>query len=896
MSYDLKVLVDHRNELLLAEVAAWLHDMGKCADEHVINQATDRPSGYEYQYKTAHSSLIASAPALNLLGESIPFQSLVEQARPRIVGDSSQPWLLRALGRCHAAAHIEKEEADRTGKQPAADTRMSTAYGFELPPLSGLTTKLQGLPYANLTNRTIFRTAVQQVFSNALGETRRPENEIALWDWSSLVAALYKAALAGALLGHQPQPTDLRWRLLSIRVDEVAFLDHITRFPDLLARQRLLEHGFERIRILLEETCPLGTEVYRDESSSLYVVPNVPNLCNMTDGSGTTLEELVRSEFVQGAVAGDPRFALSGEIVPDMAFDSQAWWGQRPDRRQPPSLDEVPPIGRILQQAVFTHADVQTVTAWWTGVARDICPVCGLRPQAPPTTKAGRRNVCEVCEGRRDDRAKAWVSNLHTTIWTDEVADDNGRLALVVGRYNLDRWLDGTLVQTLLVTDPVGGSATPKNPSFARLRRVWETTRAFWQETSIRLQDVALVGEGEPRLAIQPQDADSLDLGPFHTYELVVADVRISVVWDAPNRRFITCDNLAYLASPEQLGNPVVEMVRAGRAFPLEEPTGYGAANRRLGQVTIATVNYLHETYAPAIPILAEPRTFMALVPANKALAVVEAVKEKYEQEMGKVRNRLPLTVGVVYGDRRTPLAAMLDAGRRMLRRPARAEQAEVTDVAPQNLLADGWPTAMDVKLRLGEWEIPVSVPTVMGDGTTPDVWYPYWQVAGKPTDRTRWFVGPDGEYWAHVTDLRKGDRVGFAPSTFDFEYLDTSARRFEVAYESDGQRRSGVRRQRPYLLEEVEHIEEVWCQISRLSTSQIRLVEGLVEAKRRDWAEPSGILNVSAAFSQFVGDVLREVDIHSPELERAAITGMLADALEIHLTIHKEKPQQEDV
>ena len=32
---NLGVLSQNRNALLLAEVAAWLHDMGKCADEHI---------------------------------------------------------------------------------------------------------------------------------------------------------------------------------------------------------------------------------------------------------------------------------------------------------------------------------------------------------------------------------------------------------------------------------------------------------------------------------------------------------------------------------------------------------------------------------------------------------------------------------------------------------------------------------------------------------------------------------------------------------------------------------------------------------------------------------------------------------------------------------------------
>jgi hypothetical protein len=201
-----------------------------------------------------------------------------------------------------------------------------------------------------------------------------------------------------------------------------------------------------------------------------------------------------------------------------------------------------------------------------------------------------------------------------------------------------------------------------------------------------------------------------------------------------------------------------------------------------------------------------------------------------------------------------------------MLRRPAQVVQAEVKGVTPPDVLDTNWPTAVDVTLRLGEREIPIRVPTVMGDGTTPDVWYPYWQVAGKPTDRNRCFVGPDGEHWVHVCDLRPGDAVAFTPSTFDFEYL-----------------------------EEVNDIERAWREISRRSTSQIRMVEALIETKRSAWEQPAGTLDVFPTFKQFVVDVLREAEVYSPALEQAALTSLLADALEIHLTIHKEKPQQEE-
>jgi len=182
----------------------------------------------------------------------------------------------------------------------------------------------------------------------------------------------------------------------------------------------------------------------------------------------------------------------------------------------------------------------------------------------------------------------------------------------------------------------------------------------------------------------------------------------------------------------------------------------------------------------------------------------------------------------------------------------------------------------------------------VMGDGQTHDVWYPYWRVKGKPTNRTRWFTGPDGEHWVHVCDLQEGDQVAFTPSTFDYEFLDTTARRFEVSYDASGQRRGPERRQRPYLLEELDKLEKAWKDISHLSKSQIHAVIAAMETKRHVWEKPVGAgalaLPDQDVFRQFVRDTLRKAEILSQSLERAALSGMLRDAVEIHLEIMKEE------
>lgn len=974
MTNDLEILAQHRDALLLAEVAAWLHMLGKYHEDFLAgNHSLDIqiPPDLTTNYPQLHSLLADPWPGSIWSRLPIPELGAGTLSLFDLIKDHRNPRAPSGLARLMWDAHgrgsgIEKGVLERFAAGQQATVYPATALGRELATvdLNDLRTErhqlydalehwLQELRSANAavdwtTFRCHFIFRLGQDFRVTVAETRRPMNDVTMFDQTAASVAMFKAALAQNLLSGWKEPvqstvTDkYKWRILRVGIDGPVFWGQASRLSDLLARKALLELALDAAGRLLEETYPLGMEVYRDENGSLFIVPDIADLLE-TAAEGSSLRD--RLSEITAKTLDEEAFC---RLELSQLTRSMLVLGQLATAKLP----EPTPNPQWLQDV------------WKRSRPNDICPVCGLRPQGPGK-KAANRMVCDICEQRRADRSQQWTADLKATIWTDEVADVNGRLALVVGSFGLDSWFRGSVFSSVLMFDPAtrqltdpgrnnsqypfdynlllqdlrqtvlrnqftgntlldklvlsnarGGGFSQfydiqlrdsdldefgphpnaellalamlrQNPSFARIRRVWETTRTFWQDIQTELS--SSVGPRSQRLEIWPQEAEKLDLGLFHTYDLLVQGIRLSVVWDSDNRRFITCDNLDYLSRPEQLGRKVALIMQPGRTFSLEEPAGYGSANRKLKPITVERVATLPDAYAPAIPILAEPRTFMALVPANKALAVIKAIQVKYDREMGKVRNRLPLTLGVVYAGRRTPLASLLDAGRRMLRRPAHSLQAQVEAVSP----VDPWPQDVTLTLKVGERTIAVAVPTVMGDGATQDVWYPYWQVAGKPTDRERWFVGPDGEHWVHVCDLRADDTVAFTPSTFDFEYLDASARRFEVAYNGDGQRMGADKRQRPYLLEQVADLEDAWSQICGLPTSQIKELESLIEAKRRDWDEPTGTLAVSPTFKRFVGDVLREAKV-PPALEHAAITGILADALEIHLTIHKDKSQED--
>jgi hypothetical protein len=997
VSVDLEALRTNREALLLAEVAAWLHDMGKCADaffqpdgigfDATSCQGNPRVNPHkavyppvelplrpywgslspsrgqcsrleEAQHATAlwqtfvklhvNANLLDFRVTLTLpdgssLG-STEGRELILWGRPlvsdqfsnfqRILGTLAIP--AAYLGRAHGAAHIEKEESPESGS-----SAISTPFGFEYGEIKKQDEKLERVlsllrsQLSSRYNRQDFLKNLEVNFSLALGDSRRPENEITLWSWSSIVAALYKAAVAGTLLGYKPAPSDIKWRLLSVKTTKSFVYSQTSRIPDLLARRKILADAFERVRLLLEETYPLGTQVYQGENNGLYVVPNLADLLELPDKHGVTLRELIHAEFSKGTLKGpknSERVSISGETVSALQLDSREWWGQRPSKNH---MDEVPPIAEILQDEASTSADPQQVTSWWTNRQGDICSVCGLRPQGP-SPKSLTRKVCDVCEQRREDRSIEWAKKLDTTIWIDEVADIHSRLALVVGQFAIEDWLkpDG-MIKTLLVKPLTAGSSAATNPptktvSFARLQRVWETTRLFWEQIASSLDEQ--VGKVSLRLRIEAEyssSAQSDTLGVSHSYEIRVENQRLSIVCDQKDK-FLTAENLQYLAkllnAPEENQKSydsaamfVRDVLLKKGEFPIEEPTGYGNPNKLRGKLKIKSVTPEATPYVPAITILAEPRNFMALVPANKALKVVEAIKAKYEIEMGKVRNRLPLTVGVVFAGSRTPLAALLDAGRRMLKFKSEEKKWKVI-----NATDDSFKTGVDNagnEVRTSSRRLDLEsddtipkkitwhIPNKMGDGSE-DHWYPYFFTEAAPDGTRRMFQSSDGSrQLIHVGDLRNTDEVIVQPSTFDFEFLDSAAQRFEISYK-DGKRRGWERRARPYYLEEIEDFQKIWKTLEEgLATSQIKTLGELIETKRREWFDESALLDDEQrkqrdkTFERFVKDAttnaawkkgkrpeVKDEDKKPTFIVQAALRGQLADVIELFMQILKQK------
>ncbi|HOT93138.1 MAG TPA: CRISPR-associated protein Csx11 [Anaerolineae bacterium] len=910
---SLQPLVDNNNReaLLLAEVAALLHDVGKLNDAHIKHVSGQNQWANDDGYKVVvdnpqqvvrlshvaanirkpdivNNVLNARSPkaadflptalkeSLETLRVSVLNQdySLAElimlgmpgfaihQSRSQLL-DGKDGWLPALLGVCHSVAHVDKEDPIG-GVQPLPDVLTSNAFGYEQQafvlgdPQKSLDTRLSTLAIDS-SNLAATRKKILETLEYGLGDTRRPTNEVSLADWSAIVASLFKTALAGAVFtGTQPNirgwlswkdkiiDHDFHWRLLRVNFDVLGLYAKAVKIADLLGYQRAVEQACEAVKKLVEEEYPLGNEVYRDTTGIYFTFPDLDLPADLAQ------EIRRRIETIEPELA--PRIAVT---VGDGQTATEQLKGILAKAR------------REALEALAQPFDSQNLSTCWqqqwetVGDGRwEICPVCRLRPMEEG------REACEHCEQRRQSRIAEWKQNPQKTIWMDELADANGRVALIVGKFRLEDWLSGDLVQTMLVkADPASNAFVPKNPSPARLRRVWETCRRFWAET-VEQEILARhdYSKGDAvrcarRLVIPDRKTGWKENVP---YDGVVNGKAISLLWQAQGQYFVTISNL----------QGVGELQR-GAEIAVTEPDD---PSRKI-TFTVQGVMVPGDmgAYAPYLPLLASPDQFLALVPAADALEIAEKIRGEYEKQFGKVQNRLPLFLGVVFFPRKTPLLAVIETGRRMAKGEYANDEWQIAK-PPQN---DGQKVTLDLACK-GQ-HITLQVPIVMGDGTTEDVWYPYFEFVGTLAAHHTHCFERDGVWWVHVKTLQAGEAVRVTPSRFAYLWLDHTARRFAFDPAQD-----------VLLLEELPRLVKMWedLQKSGITETGLHGVWALLESKRESWETGQEFENLVRTTLKEAGlfdrrDAQNNPHVVTPE---DVLSGRFFHCLELYLHILKQK------
>jgi len=335
-------------------------------------------------------------------------------------------------------------------------------------------------------------------------------------------------------------------------------------------------------------------------------------------------------------------------------------------------------------------------------------------------------------------------------------------------------------------------------------------------------------------------------------------------------------------------------------------------------KIKIESVKKAQNRYYPIIELFTDPQMFMMLVPADWAMEVVSMIKKQYDTQFSKVKNRLPLNLGVVFAKRRQPLYTIIETGKKMM---AGLKSDPVIWHVQENANFDKEKKSVTVKFDSPrrekndlfsfqqEWEVKVD----LAKPGAIDYYYPYFYTNYEEGDekiknRTNVFLAPlpkqddqpeyEWKYACHVSELKKGDEVYVTPSFFDFEFLEVPGRRFDIYYENN--QRTGVP-SKPFLLDELDQINSVWEAVANgnLTNAQFRGILEVIEKRREEWLEGGADEQNKDAFDDFVKYTLytqvekwmKSLDDEKRNLViHFAKNGRLLDVYELYMKILKHK------
>jgi len=222
--------------------------------------------------------------------------------------------------------------------------------------------------------------------------------------------------------------------------------------------------------------------------------------------------------------------------------------------------------------------------------------------------------------------------------------------------------------------------------------------------------------------------------------------------------------------------------------------------NRQVDPLTIKAVKEVKSTlgvYHPVIQLELSPVRFRVLLPLEAASACVDWAVEAWNDEFGRVWDRLPLRVGIVAFPRKTPFQAVIEAVRAVeddlagIRKPETMTKnhGKMTRKNESDLdRTETWRvTGQDCREGIAalnfvtsdEHSVLQTLPIRLPDGRE-DVFYPYLAVEDKEPRFSLDFQHPDGQTYRHPKDLRIGDGVLVYPSLIATVFMDSTTRRFE--------------------------------------------------------------------------------------------------------------------
>ncbi|WP_028949862.1 CRISPR-associated protein Csx11 [Sulfurihydrogenibium subterraneum] len=760
-------------------------------------------------------------------------------------------------------------------------------------------------------------------YSNLLSDSRFPINDVSLWDQAYMTASMFKAVLSQLVMETSLQninthnyfinPSSIKWRILGIQYDKLGLAEKGFKLASIeWYRERAKEIDNE-IKELLEVEYPIGNEIYRDETGIYFIVgENIGQ-----DGSNDLASLKPDLNDIEKRIVEIFNRKLEGEVYPAIVLTKASRGLMN--------------LGYLLEEAKknflklkindditkdITKTLMQNINN--TSNAIGICPLCKIRLiyEEDKSIKSSQ-TVCDVCSERvYNTQVKNWIQNLDSeTIWVGEIKDKNDRIALVSLKFELKDWLNGNMLNSLLINQAnwslvlsdlandlqnqnnrqkklentvikdyvdkslrnritledfiksillertIGnewekfiisnlsnknlidfGNRTidwqnltdkdieflatlllqfllRKNPSPARLRRIWETTQEFFENIKKQVLDENRLDIPEwrrKRLAFQA-DLQKLD----KSRELI--DEKGLLYWAEKNENkiylissiedFLDAYNLDSYNNKKLLKelknsktnsekteeinsqlNQIVESLKNNtNPININFYTYNEKENKKdesLEEINIKSIEIV--SYKPYASITdPTPAGWQVIIPAEYVPKFIDLVIQEYNKEFKYVYGKLPIHIGIIIQDYKKPLYIGLSALRKIRR--------DVKNIDKLYQKIDKF--CLKYHTKVSNYSKPEEF-----CNSTQKYYSLYWE--NQQNIDYNFYIKPDENWKKWISDVDKfinDKNIQAIPNTFDFEFLDTNTRRNDIFYlEKENYKRAfQLKSNRPYEIEE---------------------------------------------------------------------------------------------
>ncbi|EDM24321.1 CRISPR-associated protein Csx11 [Caminibacter mediatlanticus] len=285
--------------------------------------------------------------------------------------------------------------------------------------------------------RNFILKEIKKWYSHLLSDNRFPVNDVSLFDQAYMTASMFKAVLSqlvidnSKLSSYQNNPSSIKWRILGIQYDKLGLAEKGYKPSQIMWYRDISREIDKEIQDLLEIKYPIGNEIYKDETGIYFIVgEDFELLSELKQEILKIFKNKTDDEFY-------PSFALSKASRGLMNLTTLLEQAKE----------------NFLKQDLSLKNKNLCLECGENKYPIGVCQVCKTRIVYNTDKKDEDKNICKFCyENKTKGRLDKWIENQKDeTIWIDEIADDNNRVALITLKFELSEWLNGDLLSSIMV-------------------------------------------------------------------------------------------------------------------------------------------------------------------------------------------------------------------------------------------------------------------------------------------------------------------------------------------------------------------------------------------------------------------------------------------------------------